>query len=424
MRMNGVRFSAEWLEDGINESAELRATDCFLEIFVGERRVSRFVDNRTDRAHDRIVMPAYPPAEGIVRNWWSLIAGRTQTFRLRSVRDGFAIPDIQMEPDGRFMNITVEPFEYSNPRVNFTARCRDRIPISAFERDMSAFIEAVLERLSEEKVEDSWLQGRWDAIVECQENPDELAFCEAAGALGVDPYLCTDEEASLVEMSAKPFADDALPEFLAGCAVDGIRKALEWVDESEAALGDRAALPDLPDIALAVRARLEADVSEERPWELGYLAAAVCRERIDLLATHSLRQPSEIASLFGAHHFETCPQRVNGLRAEVNGLGEYPRVVVADLGHPSSSNFATMRAIGDYLVYRSPGRAPINNTYSYRQAVGRAFAVEMLAPAVVITQMRDAGMGVEEIAAERNVSETAVIRHLANHSKDNLTSFP
>ena len=421
MRMNSVRFSAEWLEDGINESAELRATDCFLEIFVGERRVSRFVDNRTDRAHDRVVMPAYPPAEGIVRNWWSLIAGRTQTFRLRSFREGFALPDIRLEPDGRFINITVEPFEYNNPPVNFTARSSERMPIGAFERDMIAFIESVLERLSEEKVKDSWLQARWDAIVECQQDPDELAFCEAAGALGVDPYLCTDEEASLVEMSAKPFADDALPEFLAGCALDGIREALKWVDESEAALGDRATLPDLPGIASAVQERLIANGVEERPWEVGYLAATACREQIDLPATRSLREPSEIASLFGAFQFKICPSRVNGLRAEVNGAEEHPRVVVAGPGHPTSLNFATMRAIGDYLVYRSGGRAPINDTYSYRQAVGRAFAAEMLAPAEVITQMQDAGMGVEEIAAERNVSEMAVMHHLENHSKAQLT---
>ena len=419
-----MRFSAEWLEGGISESAELRATDCFLEILVGKRSVSRFVDDRTDRAHNRVVMPAYPPAEGIARNWWSLVAGRTQTFRLRSFRDGFALPDIQLEPDGRFMNITVEPYEYNNPPVNFTARSRERLPISGFERDMNGFIESVLERLSEEKVNDSWLQGRWNAIVECQDNPDELAFCEAAGALGVDPYLCSDEEATLVEMSAKPFADDALPEFLAGCLIDGIRKALEWVDESEAALGDSVELPDLPELALAVRERLEAGVSEERPWDVGYLAAAVCRERRGLPVERSLQQPSEIARLFGAHQFEICPHRVNGLRAVVNGLGAYPRVLVADLGYPSSSNFATMRAIGDYLVFRSHGRAPINDTHSYRQAVGRAFAVEMLAPAMVITQMRDEGMGVEEIAAERNVSETAVLHHLANHSKYNMTSVP
>ena len=410
-----MRFSAEWLEDGLSASPELQATDCFLEILVGERRVSRFVDNRTDRAHDRVVMPAYPPSEGIVRNWWSLVAGRTQTFCLRSFRDGFALPDIRLKPDGCYVNIWVEPFEYRNPPVNFMARSRECVPVDALERDLSAFIESVLERLSEKEIPVNWLQERWNSICESQENADELAFCEAAGALGIDPYSCTDEEATLVELSSEPFADDALLEFLAGCPLNGIREAINWVNQSESALGDRAVVPDLPDIAPAVRQCLTANATEERAWEVGYRAAAACRKLKNLSPMQSFGQPSEIANFFGSRSFELSASRVSGLRAEVNGAGAQPRVVVSGLGHLGSINFATMRAIGDYLVYGSDGRAPINDTHSYRQAVGRAFAAEMLAPAEVIVDMQDAGKSIEEVAAARNVSEMTVIHHLENH---------
>ena len=413
-----MRFLAEWLDGGVSASAELRATDCFLEILVGERRVSRFVDNRTDRAHDRIVMPAYPPAEGLVRNWWSLIAGRTRTFHLRSFRDGFALPDVRIKPDGRFVDVWAEPFEYTNPPVSFAVRSRERIAVGEFERDAGAFIEAALERLSEEEVSDSWLRERWEDIGESQENPEELAFCEAAGALGIDPYTCTDEEAGLVEVSSESLADDALPEFLAGCRLDGIQDALVWMDESEAALGSRAALPQLPEIASALRQR--PDLAEERAWKVGYNAAAACRDLVDLPAAQSFGSPSEIARIFGGRRFEVCPNRVDGMRAAVNGAPDHPRVVVAGPGHPGSLNFATMRAIGDYLVYGSDGRAPVNNTHSYRQAVGRAFAAEMLAPAETILEMQHTGMGIEEIAAERNVSEVAVMHHLQNHDKNQV----
>ena len=237
------------------------------------------------------------------------------------------------------MNISAEPFEYNNPPVSFTVRIRERITISEFERDASAFIEATLERLSEEAVSDSWLQERWDNICESQENSEELAFCEAAGALGIDPYTCTDEEAALVEMSSEPLADDALPEFLAGCKLDGIRDALIWMDESETALGNRAWLPELPDIAPGVRQHLTLGVAEERAWEVGYEAAAACRDQIDLPATRAFRNPSEIANLFGARQFEVCGNRVNGLRAEVNGAEDHPRVVVAGPGRPGFSKF-------------------------------------------------------------------------------------
>ena len=410
-----MRFLAEWLDDGVSASAELRATDCFLEILVGERQVSRFVDNRTDRAHNRIVMPAYPPAEGFARNWWALVAGRTQNFHLRRFRDGFALPDVRIRPDGRYMNISAEPFEYNNPAVSFTVRIRERITVSEFERDAGAFIEATLDRLSEEAISGTWLQERWENICESQENAEEIAFCEAAGALGIDPYTCPDEEAELVEMSSEPLAEDALPEFLAGCKLEGIRDALTWMIESEAALGNRAALPELPEIALGVRQHLTLGVAEERAWEVGYEAAAACRDQLDLPATRSFQNPSEIANLFGARQFEVCGNHVNGLRAEVNGTANHPRVVVAGPGRPGSINFATMRAIGDYLVYSSDGRAPVNDTHSYRQAVGRAFAAEMLVPTEIIAEMQDQGIGIDEIAAERNVSEMTVMHHLENH---------
>ncbi len=410
-----MRFSAEWLDGGASVSAELRATDCFLEIRVGKRQVSRFVDNRTDRAHNRIVMPAYPTAEELARNWWSLVAGRTQEFCLRRFRDGFVLPDVRIRPDGRFMNISVEPFEYRNPPVSFTVRSRERIAIGEFERDAGAFIEATLDRLSEEAVPDTWLQERWDSICESQEDVEEMAFCVAAGALGVDPYTCPDDEAELVEVSSGSLAEDALPEFLAGCKPDRILKALSWMEESEVSLGSRAALPELPEVATDIRHDLLPGLAEERAWKVGYEAAAACRKRLSLSAIGPFQDPPEIARMFGACRFEVCDSRVNGLRAEVNGDTDYPRVVVAGPGHSSSLNFATMRAIGDYLVYGSRGRAPVNDTHSYRQAVGRAFAAEMLVPADVIAEMQDQGMGIDEIAAERNVSEMTVMHHLENH---------
>lgn len=412
-----MRFSADWLDEGVSVAEELRATACLLEIEVSGRIVSRFVDNRTDRAHNRIAMPAYPPAEGLARVWWSLIAGRSGTISLRHFREGYALPDVRFSPDGRFVNIGVEPFEYDNPPVVFPIGAGERSTIGAFERDAGRFIDAVLERLREEGIDGTWLAERWNAIAESREDADELAFCEAAGALGIDPYLCTEEEADRIEASANSFMGEALPEFLAGCDYDHIPNALDWITEAEVQLGDRAILPNLPGVAQAVRGRVNDVIANEHPWEVGYRAAEDCRRQIGLPVATALQTPSEIADLFDNQHFETAASRARGLRAEVNNSGDEARIVVGGPGRPTSLNFATMRAVGDYLVYQQPGRSPINDTYSYRQAVGRAFAAEMLAPAEVILQMRDNGMSIEDIAAERHVSEWAVTHHLENHDR-------
>jgi hypothetical protein len=181
-----MRFSAEWQDPGISASSELRVTFCLLAIDVEGKRVSRFFDERYSRAHDRIAMPAYPPAQGLASVWWWLIAGRSGMTRSRRFRDGFALPDIRFEPDGRHIDITAEPFEYDNPPVTFPRRAKERIAVDAFERDMSEFIESVVTKLSANRVRNTWLEERWSCIQESLDDDEERLFCEAAGALGID----------------------------------------------------------------------------------------------------------------------------------------------------------------------------------------------------------------------------------------------
>ena len=47
-------------------------------------------------------------------------------------------------------------------------------------------------------------------------DPDERAFCKAAGALGVDPYGVSEEDALFIEEAAGLLSGEALLEFLAG----------------------------------------------------------------------------------------------------------------------------------------------------------------------------------------------------------------
>jgi hypothetical protein len=411
-----MKFSAEWHDPGVSASAELRATFCLLDIEVGGRCVSRFFDERYGRAYDRIAMPAYPPAQGLARCWWSLMAGRSGTVRLRRFRDGFALPDIRFEPDGRYIDVTVEPFEYANPQVGFPRRAAERVPVDVFERDIAEFIEAVVMKLGDGKVRNSWLEERWSRISASIEDDEERAFCEAAGALGVDPYGCDDAEAHSIEAASEYFDGNALAEFLAGQRGRQTAAALAWLAAAEEQVGERAVLPEVAVVAERIRGNssISSVGTEPRPFDVGYRAAADCRYELSLPPERVFGEVDEIAALFGGRQFEAAGVRVPGLRAEACNGGGAPKIIVAGLPTPRSRTFAMMRAIGDYLVFGETGRAPITDTYSYRQAVGRAFAVEMLAPAEAILQMERDGMTSDEIAAARNVSEIAIAHHLEN----------
>ncbi|HEX4081271.1 MAG TPA: hypothetical protein VHX61_20600 [Rhizomicrobium sp.] len=409
-------FSVEWQDPGVSSSSELRATFCLLGIDVGGSCVSRFFDERYSRAHDRIAMPAYPPAQGIARFWWPLMAGRSGIFLLRRFRDGFALPDVRFEPDGRFVDIQVEPFEYENPHVTFVRRARERIGVDEFQRNMAEFVESVIEKLSDSKVKNTWLEERWSHIQDSLEDDEERLFCEAAGAAGIDPYTCTDAEAGSIEAVGEFFEGDALQEFLASQKNQHTAETLDWLRSAEAQVGDNAALPDIADLKKGVQEKGAAPVSaSERPWKIGYAIADQCRKAINLREDRIFGDVTDIAKLFGARNFHIASGRIPGLRAEVRNGGHAPKVIVAELPDPRGQNFAMMRAIGDYLAFDLRERAPITDTYSYRQAVGRAFAVEMLAPAETILEMERTGMKADEIAARRNVSEDAIAHHLENH---------
>ena len=334
---------------------------------------------------------------------------------LRRFRDGFVLPDIRFEPDGRYIDITAEPFEYQNPPVTFLRRSKERVRIDEFERDMAAFIELVVQKLSDNKVRNTWLDERWSCIQKSLENDEERLFCEAAGALGIDPYTCDEAAAHSIETSADFFEGDALQEFLASQRPEQATEALEWLTTAEKQVGDKAALPGIAAVKKSIQQYEAASVLPVRPWELGYAVAAGCRKELGLKPERVFDDEAEIAALFGGLHFEAAVGRVPGLRAEVYDSGDQvPKIIVAGLPASQSRNFAMMRAIGDFLSFEQDGRAPITDTYSYRQAVGRAFAIEMLAPTETILQMERDGMSVDEIAEARNVSEDAVAHHLGN----------
>src|SRR5438128_2178237 len=125
------------------------------------------------------------------------------------------------------------------------------------------------------------LQDRWSLIQASLADEEERAFCEAAGALGIDPYLCDEGEAQAIEQAAKYFDDEALLEFLASQHGQKPVNALRWLAAAEMQLGDKAALPYIADIAGNLRPQKEKmPFRASHPWQLGYRLAEQCRAMV------------------------------------------------------------------------------------------------------------------------------------------------
>ncbi len=84
----------------------------------------------------------------------------------------------------------------------------------------------------------------------------------------------------------------------------------------------------------------------------------------------------------------------------------------------ASHLFAFARAVGDAACFPEPQLAPITELRSaYRQAAGRAFAAEFLAPSDEIEAMRADKRDIVTIANEFAVSQQVIEHQIANRDR-------
>ena len=211
-----MRFSTEWIDRGPNGSAEERATLCRLRLYVSEENACRFFDPVSDRTCDYVTVPAVHLAEGIATDWWAIFGGRDREHAIRKYRTGFALPDVTLRFDGSTFEIRGDHFASTNPDVRFRQVGREGLSRAAAESTLAKFIEGVAARLATADLSDSETALRWSRLSRSLDDPEERAFCEAAGALGVDPYGVSEADAMFIEQAAEIFAGEALLKFLAG----------------------------------------------------------------------------------------------------------------------------------------------------------------------------------------------------------------
>ena len=414
-----MRFSTEWIEQGPNASAEERATLCRLRLYVSEENACRFFDPSSHSACDHVTVPAVHLAEGLATDWWSIFGGRDREHPIRNYRTGFALPDVTLGFDGSTLEVRGEQFASENPDVRFWQVGSEGLPRDLAESTLAKFIEVVAQRLATVGVPNSEVALRWSRVSRSLDNPDERAFCEAAGALGTDPYGISEGDALFIEQAADLFSGEALLEFLAGVGDTARGELLSWVRGVEAGPRERACLPELDGIVGRV-AEATACRPAEHGWATGYRAARVFRNAMGIPQTETFDSLSEIAGRLGSESF-ACVPGVPGISALVC-RGDDIRIHVRQRGPwewaRHAESFAFARAVGDVVCFRDAQRSVVNSLHrAERQAAGRAFAAEFLVPVECVLDMVDSGLDEEEIAGSFNVSPQVIAWQIENRER-------
>ena len=428
-----MRFSVEWIDGAPNACAEERATLCRLRIFVDHENAFVFYDPVSDEKYDHATVPAVHLAEGIASNWWAIFGGRDRKHSLMPYRTGFVLPNVLFKFDGATFEVVGEQLLCDNPKLRFWRAGTEVLSRDAVESALSNFVERVVDKLTREGAANSEVALCWSRVSESRVGPDERAFCEAAGALGADPYAISDADASFIEAAGDLFCGEALIEFLAGIAhtphsasSDTIAchatrtAALESLHQLERRPRYRARLSALHDVACQI-----SDVTKRRPgeraWAPSYRAARAFREAIGVSHDQTPTSPRAVARKLGGRNF-TPVRGLSGVLAVVFRDDSDVRIHLRERGRRQWSvwaeNFAFARAVGDAVCFPDAGRSVVNSLHdAERQAAGRAFAAEFLAPVEKVLDMFDDGRDIDEISGSFNVTSQVIAHQIENRDR-------
>lgn len=425
-----MKFLVEWLDDGKNAAAEERATLCDLKIVVGDDNACLFFDDVLKESFDSLTLPAVHLAEGLARDWWRIFGGRRdRKLSLLPYRTGFALPDLRFGCAGATFEVESPSLRLPNPGLRFWPVASSRCSRSDAELALANFVDAVVEKLASESIHDSEVALAWRRVCTSRSDPAEAAFCEAAGALNIDPYSIAHQDAGFIEQAGDLFSDEALLEFLGGGAGTGDDEStfasrdstVRWLRELEDRRAYECELPTLEELRTQF-GNEAARRQREPPWSQGHRVAGMLTKELGLDG-RDLPTPEVLTKQLGSTGF----QRVHG-----EGIEPGLRAVVAPGGsvhlrdrnrgkHPWASQaetFALARAVGSVLCLQETERSVVNSLHNAdQQAVGRAFAAQFLAPVDRILEMANDGLEDNEIAVEFKVSAEVVRRQRENYRR-------
>ncbi len=428
MTQRFLTIEPEWLPAQGVTSAELAATWCRLTITVDGRVVTRVDDLLANSTRNAIFCSAYPLAEWIATHWWFLRshvraagaldrlpssinfaahsgANGAASHDMRTAGDGFLWPRLLIVPEGRrtLLAWTADEFPQAG-LLRFVADGRAWGRPVEVQASLSSLVDTVIDRLHEVGITDTLLEDEWRAILAADEQ--EASFCDAAAALGLDPYDMDEQTAKSIEGLGAALGQELVVELAAAADPQRLREDLDWVTHSLKRISHK------PGAARGVLAKLRAlhlrDDDSGPPWELGWRHAKTVRKVLRVADS----EPFGFDGMFDHRHSASGDGALQALASGVSGRIE---VVLGIRAGVAGQRFVDGRALWRSL-HTEDRPYLLTTANTFEQRVERAFAAELLAPAMGIAKIIDTRSGVAlatdvERAARRFKVSPVVVGH-------------
>jgi hypothetical protein len=315
-----LSIECEWIDQPLSADPLERRTWARIAMSGAGRSLTRLWDRDAQAERTSLYLPAFPLARWIVANWWAMLyepesLGASATFSssdgelptqqrdwllrhcLRAAESGLLLPHACWFSDGRSVVITWSADdEDAHPQMPgyFVETGRVSLDRGEVQSSLWEFVSGVLSRLAGEGDERvGRLEQAWQAIIAA--DPEEEAFCRAAGRMGLDPYEIDHWEPSLVDLLEGRLGSDLdqpiVADFLETAEAATAAAVWQWIDETRASL-------DLRRSPLPASSPL---LSGKSPARWGYQVARDVRASMADRSRGPLEAVGEAATAWGSN---------------------------------------------------------------------------------------------------------------------------
>jgi hypothetical protein len=412
-----LKHSIEWLDDAENAVPEERATVGDLRLWLNGQNVTTHISGSD--LDDHVTVALFGLVNGLAHDWWTIFGSRDREFSLRRYRTGYLLPDVRFYFDGAAFEVSAHECAYVDPDLRFLSGTQEVLSRADGEAWLGGLITDTLARLKDRGLPTNSAAIRWERVQSSRRSRERF-FCEAAGSLGLDPYNIADKLAGFIESAELVFDDEPLIEFVSDAANVDQARLIGWVERMMRIKGHQYRLAELRPIVDQLARNAQPHASGQA-WAIGYRRARAMRRALHLKPSQAFASFIELAEKLGSKNFTLAPKvdGINALRREgAHGINVHIRNHGERDFAPSMHLFALARAVGDAACFPSEEAAPINSLQNaYRQAAGRAFAAEFLAPIDEIQSMRADDKDQYTIASTFSVAPQVVYHQLENKKR-------
>ena len=380
------RFSIDfqWLAREYGD-AVARSTLAEITITANERKATEIEDLLAKTVRPGVRVSAFALAQWFASNWWRLLwepERNTSSWKMShnvgAAGEGYLWPDLTFISDGEAVLVRSRPsLITSKEPVRYLNSFDEFIPAHEFEAGMHSFVESVVGRLTDMRIDTAGLDELWREILAERPDPKLASWRKLEAIMGYDPDEAPNRTIEALQIAADDYGPSAVEEIAAESMENAIADIeILWGQSRREALP--IVIPNFDDLKRQI-SRIRSSLF---PWQKATEAARIVREVWSLspgpVSTSTLADVLSVGqgSLENAIDVQG-PMNAGFRNGDLNSLSVFLKSTI-----PVSRRFALLRLVGDHLTAPQDEKLlpATPKTRTQRQKFQRAFAQEFLCP--------------------------------------------